>query len=224
MRLIVARIEQPDTDQKRLIYKNGKMGQDRDTWEEYDNLEPGDYYMFVEFDWPDTVQHTEFSVSCYGECTAIFLRDEKSQYVKDDLVRELMASCAEQELAEEGQRKTTNFAEQGAPDITKYFAMTEEGYGYVHIVNGDTEARYRENINYTKFEKLQMMKPQKGTSYDIEVLPGQKKTIVFRQMDPTGFAMASQIMMSAVLHGTEKLKELCKSKGKRTQRLHTKTK
>mmetsp|Transcript_12340 Transcript_12340/g.16738 ORF Transcript_12340/g.16738 Transcript_12340/m.16738 type:complete len:129 (+) Transcript_12340:1767-2153(+) len=43
-------------------------------------------------------------------------------------------------------------------------------------------------------------------------------------MDPTGFAMASQIMMSAVLHGQEKLKELCRMKGKETQRLHTKTK
>ena len=36
--------------------------------------------------------------------------------------------------------------------------------------------------------------------------------------------MASQIMMSAVLHGPEKLKALCKEKGKKTQHLHTKTK
>ena len=43
-------------------------------------------------------------------------------------------------------------------------------------------------------------------------------------MDPTGFSMASQIMMSAVLHGPEKLKQLCKEKGKKTQRVHTKTK
>merc|ERR1719148_633100 len=77
------------------------------------------------------------------------------------------------------------------PGITKYFAMTEEGYGYVHIVNNESEAKYRENINYTKFDKLELQKPFKGTSYDIEVLPGQKRTVVFRQMDPTGFAMAS---------------------------------
>ena len=43
--------------------------------------------MFVEFDWPDNVQHTEFSVSCYGESQSIFLRDEKSLYDKVDLVR-----------------------------------------------------------------------------------------------------------------------------------------
>lgn len=34
--------------------------------------------------------------------------------------------------------------------------MTEEGYGYVHIVNNDDEAVYKESINYTKFEKLQL--------------------------------------------------------------------
>ena len=69
-----------------------------------------------------------------------------------------------------------------------------------------------------------MQKPQKGTSYDVEVKPGERKTIVFRQMDPTGFSMASQIMMSAVLHGPEKLKQLCVEKGKKSQRVHTETK
>ena len=67
VRLIVAKIENPDEDVKTLTYKNGKMGQDRDTWEEYENLEPGEYYVYVEFDWPDNVQHTEFCLSCYGE-------------------------------------------------------------------------------------------------------------------------------------------------------------
>ena len=66
VRLIVAKIENPDEDEKVLTYMNGKMGQDRDTWEEYENLEAGEYYMFVEFDWPDNVQHTEFCISCYG--------------------------------------------------------------------------------------------------------------------------------------------------------------
>ena len=68
---------------------------DRDIWEEYEDLEPGDYYMYVEFDWPDNVQHTEFCVSCYGKSKAIFLRDEKSLFNRQELITELMASCAE---------------------------------------------------------------------------------------------------------------------------------
>ena len=94
VRLIVAKIENPDDEEKVLTYLNGKQGQDRDTWEEYENLEPGEYYMFVEFDWPDNVQHTEFSVSCYGEAKTYFLRDEKSIYDKNTLITNLMASCA----------------------------------------------------------------------------------------------------------------------------------
>ena len=87
MRLIVAKIENPEAEEKVLVYKNGKMGQDRDIWEEYENLEAGEYYMYVEFDWPDGVQHTEFSVSCYGEAQTYFLRDEKAQFNKDNLIR-----------------------------------------------------------------------------------------------------------------------------------------
>ena len=58
--------------------------------------------------------------------------------------------------------------------------MTEEGYGYVHIKNDDPEAVYKESINYTKFEKLELQKPFRGTSYEIEVKPGERKTVVIR--------------------------------------------
>ena len=150
---------------------NGKMGQDRDTWEEYENLEAGEYYMFVEFDWPDNVQHTEFCISCYGQAQTYFLRDEKSLYDKESLITQLMASCAVQEHPSEG--KKTTFEDQGAPDITKYFAMTEEGYGYVHIVNNEQEARFKEKIEYSKFEKLSLLKPFKGDSYEVDVGPGE---------------------------------------------------
>lgn len=98
--------------------------------------------------------------------------------------------------------------------------MTEEGYGYVHVVNNDDEAVYKESINYTKFEKLQLQKPFKGTSYEIEVKPGERKTVVLRQMDPTGFGMASQIMMSAVLLGPKKMEQMCLTKGIEKQRAH----
>jgi len=67
VRLIVCKIENPESEEKKLIYKNGKMGWDRDTWEEYLNLEPGEYYMYVEFDWPKNPEVTDFCVSCYGE-------------------------------------------------------------------------------------------------------------------------------------------------------------
>ena len=94
--------------------------------------------------------------------------------------------------------------------------MTEEGYGYVHIVNNEAEARYKESVSYTKFGRLSLLKPFKGDGYEIEVGPGQSKTVVIRQDDPTGFSMASQLRMSAVLHGPERLKNLCVTQGKET--------
>jgi hypothetical protein len=76
----VAKIENPGEDKKILKYRNGKAGWLRDTWETYENLEPGDYYMYVEFDWPENQEYTEFAVAYYGFATAYFLRDESAQF------------------------------------------------------------------------------------------------------------------------------------------------
>ena len=64
--------------------------------------------------------------------------------------------------------------------MKKYFCMTEEGYGYVHIVNNEKEAEFTEVVNYTKFDRLSLMKPYKGDGYSIVVKPGEKWTIVIR--------------------------------------------
>lgn len=74
-----------------------------------------------------------------------------------------MGSCAEQGLNEK--QKVTTFEGQGAPKVKKYFGMTEEGYGYVHITNDETEAEFTEHVNYTKFERLSLLKPYKGQGY-----------------------------------------------------------
>lgn len=98
--MIVAKIDNPDEEKKKLTYKNGKMGWMRDTWEEYDPLAPGEYYMYVEFDWPEKSEHNEFCVGCYGKNKSYFLRDEAALYNREELLTQLMASCAEQGLAE----------------------------------------------------------------------------------------------------------------------------
>jgi len=86
VRLIVCKIDNPDVEQKVLTYKNGKMGWERDTWEEYEHLEPGEYYMYVEFDWPEQAEVTDFCVSCYGEAQTYFLRDERCSFDKNTVL------------------------------------------------------------------------------------------------------------------------------------------
>ena len=102
--------------------------------------------------------------------------------------------------------------------------MTEEGYGYVHIVNGDAESRFKEKVEYTKFDRLSLLKPFKGDSYEVDVGPGECKTVVIRQNDPTGFSMASRMRMQAVIHGPKQLINMCVTQGKETRRNHSSTK
>ena len=39
----------------------------RDVYMECDDLEAGQYYMFVEFDWFEKEKHFQFCATCYGE-------------------------------------------------------------------------------------------------------------------------------------------------------------
>ncbi len=54
--------------------------------------------MFVEFDWPDYSFHNEFSVSYYGAADSKFSRDEAQLFDRDELLAQLMESCATQGL------------------------------------------------------------------------------------------------------------------------------
>jgi hypothetical protein len=56
--------------------------------------------MYVEFDWPEKSEHNEFCVGCYGKNKSYFLRDEAALYSREELLTQLMASCAEKGLAE----------------------------------------------------------------------------------------------------------------------------
>ena len=116
-----------------------------------------------------------------------------------------------------------DFAKEGAPNIRKYTCIAEEGYGFVHIVNDEKSCSYKETVQYQKFDGLELMKPHKGTSYDLKVGPGEKKTVLIRQKLATGFSMSS-CMQNGVIYAKEKLMELCKTSGKKTQRVNPQNK
>lgn len=107
-----------------------------------------------------------------------------------------MASAAESNI--EG-CKVVSMEKDGCPDIKKYTMMLEEGYGFVHVVNNDTSSSYKESVNYLKFEGLELMKPYKGSSYDLMVKPGESKTVVIRQVEPSGYSMSSQAQAGVIL-------------------------
>lgn len=83
-----------------------------------------------------------------------------------------------------------DFAAKGAPEIKKYKAFQDEGYGFIYIVNDSKEATFKEVVKYTNFQGLKLLKPQFGSSYDIEVKPGQTKMILL-WCDSEGYGMGS---------------------------------
>ena len=44
-----------------------------------------------------------------------------------------------------------DFAAKGAPEIKKYKAFQDEGYGFIYIVNDSKEATFKEVVKYTNF-------------------------------------------------------------------------
>ena len=64
-----------------------------------------------------------------------------------------------------------NYSDKGAGKIWKYKCFSQEGYGFIHIQNNETEATFREKVSFTNFDGLKFILPESGTSYDVEVLP-----------------------------------------------------
>ena len=61
----------------------------------------------------------------------------------------------------------------------------------MHIENQDSEATYSENVDFTRFKNLQILKPEQGLSYQIKVGPNSSKTVILKQMNLYGFQLSS---------------------------------
>ena len=57
-------------------------GWDRDSHIEFSHLKRGEYFVYVEMDWAENTEDTEFCITCYGQSKTFFLRDEKSIFDK----------------------------------------------------------------------------------------------------------------------------------------------
>jgi hypothetical protein len=69
-----------DLEKLQVKYLKGCSGWDREVHCQFDNLTKGEYYVYVEMDWPENTEITDFCVSCYGASKTFFLRDEKSLF------------------------------------------------------------------------------------------------------------------------------------------------
>ena len=58
----------------------GTSGWDRETFCRFDNLEKGEYLVYVEMDWNEKTEDLDFCITCYGASKTFYLRDEKSLF------------------------------------------------------------------------------------------------------------------------------------------------
>jgi hypothetical protein len=77
-RVLISKIEKDgdsiaDLD---LKYIKATAAQDRETHIHIENLEKGEYLVFIEMDWNEKTEDPEFCVTCYGASRTFFLRDE----------------------------------------------------------------------------------------------------------------------------------------------------
>jgi hypothetical protein len=42
--------------------------------------------------------------------------------------------------------QTSDFSSRGAPALKRYFSLTELGYGFTLLVNGEKDATYEETV------------------------------------------------------------------------------
>jgi len=62
--------------------------------------------------------------------------------------------------------------EPDAPDIKRYWVNSDFGYRMYMIKNDDEASSYQETMNYTAFDGLTMVAPEKGNSYEVTVDAG----------------------------------------------------
>jgi len=106
--------------------------------------------------------------------------------------------------------------EADAPEIKRYWVNADFGYRMYMIVNGDPASSYQETMNYTAFDGLTLLAPEKGSTYEVTVEAGQTRVILIKQ-SCGGFSMASSYS-SMVLKSEGALIEECLADGQQNDR------
>jgi hypothetical protein len=204
VRFILAKRD-ADTDQLKII--GAKMNQDRENWETFYDLEEGEYLCYVQVDWEAETEMKTICLNSYSSTQTAFTRNETAYFEQS----EFLSQCFLEYAVENG--TATSYEKHGLPEATKYSQITKFGFGYICFDNQSEDTSIQEEVTYTEFEGLELMKPYRGASYEITVGPGEKKIIILNQTSPRGYKMKSSAMMK-VIFGEGQLKKKAVEEGK----------
>ena len=106
-------------------------------------------------------------------------------------------------------------------NCSKYSNSVPEGFTYLYFENFEEDATLIEDVKYTKFEGLELLKPFHGTSYHIEVGPGKTEIILIKHLQLNEYNLIFSYQ-SCVSFGKKSLMKLAKERGKLTKRINKK--
>ena len=112
---------------------------------------------------------------------------------------------------------------KNAPKIVKYSESTLEGYSYIYIENLEQDVTLIENANYHNFEGYKFLPPYSGSSFYVEVKPGECKIILIKHLELIETNNIEVFDRSNLLYGSVTLFELTKKRGRKKKRIDKKT-
>lgn len=187
-------------------YIGGKFESwERDYYIECTDLREGKYMAFVEFDWHEIIEQEDrvFNITSYGVGNSRFI-DVSESMTKEAFLKQ--AFIAKLNMSKIGLHRI-DMAEKGAHQIRRYLECNyPEGYIYIIIKNQDSEATYRETLEFDKFEKLKMCAPYSGKRFDVSVGPLNTEIVLIKAMRGANFAPG--LSTQNVILGNKALKKI----------------
>ena len=235
-RMILCKIK--DEELKEVEYIRGVMGQEKEIFiEQNENLSGGEYLLYCELD--KNNNQVNYIVSVYSsEDIDIEEIDNKSY---ENILDKIYISCAKRnkininsssddmsvndEYKENNNFRRNSFKKikiKNASKIVKYTESTLEGYSYIYIENMEKDATLIENANYHNFEGYKLLPPYSGTSFYIEVKPGECKIILIKRLELVESNNIEVFYRSNILYGNKTLYTLTKRRGRKKKRIDKK--
>ena len=246
-RMILCKVK--DTEVKEVEYIKGIMGQEREIFlEQKDNIQGGEYLLYCEID-NKINSLINYVVSVYSSEEIDLEEIDNNSY--KNVLEKIYISCAKKKklnlnsnsddmsmndeynyksndnsINNNNNYRSNSFKKikiKNAPKITKYTESTLEGYSYIYIENLEQDVTLIENANYHNFEGYKLLSPYNGSSFYVEVKPGECKIIIIKRLELIESNNIEVFYRSNLLYGNKTLYDLTKKTGRKKKRIDKKT-
>ena len=244
-RMILCKIK--DKELKEVEYITGIMGKEREIFlEQKESFIGGEFLLYCELDTIDD-KPINYVISVYS-CEEInFEEIDYKSY--QNIIEKIYISCAKKKKLnlnlesndesnnDEDNNKSNNNINnniyrsnsfkkiklKNAPKIIKYTETTPEGFSYIYIENLEEDVTLIENASYQNLEGYKLLYPNQGTSFYIEVRPGECKIIIIKRLELIESNNIEVFYRTYLLYGNDSLYKLTKKKGRKKKRIDKKT-